>query len=323
MRRKLKTLFLSMFISISMAACAPLSQPIENTTTVNSVETQENTNGNTMEELPTYQGSPYVQLNENHPNFTDEEKTRLDAFETYSDLDNLGRCGVAFANICQELMPTEERQSISDVHPSGWHNGKYDFVDGGWVFNRCHLIGFQLAAENDNEKNLITGTRYMNVEGMLPFENMVADYVKETNNHVLYRVTPIFQGDELVARGVELEAWSVEDNGDGICFHVYCFNVQQGVVIDYATGENRAEGLAELPKETTENTTESIDECDDGQNNDAQAINTYVVNTNTNKFHRSTCSSITRMKDENKLTMEETREEMIEKGYEACKQCNP
>ena len=161
-------------------------------------------------------------------------------FEYYSDLDELGRCGVAYANICQELMPTEKRESISSVTPSGWNNKKYDsgLVDGGWIYNRCHLIGFQLAGENANPKNLITGTRYLNIEGMLPFENMIADYVHETDNHVLYRVTPVYTGDNLVADGVQLEGWSVEDAGEAICFNVFAYNIQPGIGIDYATGEN-------------------------------------------------------------------------------------
>ena len=188
-----------------------------------------------------YNGKPYETVNGNVPYFTDEQKQVTEAFEIYSDKDSLGRCGVAFANICKELMPTEDRESISSVKPSGWKNKEYDFVDGRWVYNRCHIIGFQLAGENANDKNLITGTRYMNVEGMLPFENMIDDYVDETGNHVLYRVTPVYTGDNLVCDGVIMEAWSVEDEGDGICFNVFCYNVQPGVVIDYATGENHAE----------------------------------------------------------------------------------
>lgn len=190
-----------------------------------------------LETLPAYSGSPYVTLNGNVPEFTQEEMTTR-AFETYGELDSLGRCTTVYANVCQELMPTEERGSISQVKPTGWVQAQYDFVDGRSLYNRCHLIGFQLTAENANWQNLITGTRYLNVEGMLPFENLVADYVRETDNHVLYRVTPVFAGEELVARGVTMEAYSVEDQGEGVCFYVYCYNVQPGVEIDYATGEN-------------------------------------------------------------------------------------
>lgn len=186
-----------------------------------------------------YNGEPYVELNDNVPNFTTREKNNTKAFENYHRLDALGRCGTAYANICKELMPTEKRGAIGMVKPSGWHTVKYDIVDGKYLYNRCHLIGFQLAGENANKKNLITGTRYLNVDGMLPFEDEVADYVKDTDHHVLYRVTPVFKGDNLVAEGVEMEAYSVEDKGKGICFHVFVYNVQPGVTIDYATGESR------------------------------------------------------------------------------------
>ena len=190
--------------------------------------------------VPTYSGEPYVVLNGNIPFFVEEEYT-LESYEYYSELDQLGRCGVTMACIGRDIMPTEDRGEIGSVKPSGWVQGKYDHVDGKYLYNRCHLIGFQLAGENANEKNLITGTRYMNVEGMLPFENMVADYVKETENHVLYRVTPIFVEDDLLASGVVMEALSMEDEGDGVCFCVYVYNVQPGVVLDYATGENHPE----------------------------------------------------------------------------------
>lgn len=190
-----------------------------------------------LENLPEYSGSPYVVLNDNWPDFDAEDMT-LEPFETYSELDYLGRCGTAYANICIDIMPTEPRGDIGQVKPSGWQVAKYDFVDGKYLYNRCHLIGYQLAGENANKQNLITGTRYMNVEGMLPFENMVDGYVEETGSHVLYRVTPVFDGDNLVATGVEIEAFSVEDEGEGICFHVFVYNVQPGVVIDYATGDN-------------------------------------------------------------------------------------
>lgn len=186
-----------------------------------------------------YNGEPYVGLNDNVPNFTTREKNNTKAFENYHRLDALGRCGTAYANICKELMPTEKRGAIGMVKPSGWNTVKYDVVDGKYLYNRCHLIGFQLAGENANKKNLITGTRYLNVDGMLPFEDEVADYVKDTDHHVLYRVTPVFKGDNLVAEGVEMEAYSVEDKGKGICFHVFVYNVQPSVTIDYATGKSR------------------------------------------------------------------------------------
>ena len=189
--------------------------------------------------IPNFSDTPYVEVNGNVPYFTQDDMT-TNSYETYSPLDALGRCGVVMSCIGQDLMPTEERGSIGQVKPSGWQTVKYDFVNGKYLYNRCHLIGFQLTGENANTCNLITGTRYMNVEGMLPFENMVADYIKETNNHVLYRVTPIFQDDELVARGVLIEAKSVEDDGDGILFCVYVYNNQPGVEIDYLTGLSKA-----------------------------------------------------------------------------------
>lgn len=190
-----------------------------------------------VQNIPEFSGRPYVVINNNQPEFTDEDLTTV-SYEYYSPLDTLERCGFAMACIGRDLMPSDDRESISSVKPSGWIQGKYDIVDGKSLYNRCHLIGFQLTGENANEQNLITGTRYCNVEGMLPFENMVADYIKETGNHVLYRVTPVFDGRNLVARGVQMEALSVEDSGEGICFNVYVYNNQPGITIDYATGEN-------------------------------------------------------------------------------------
>lgn len=189
------------------------------------------------ETIPEYSGNPYVELNGNVPYFTDEELSTT-AFELYSELDSLGRCGAGYANICKEIMPTEERGSIGMVKPTGWHTVKYDCIADRYLYNRCHLIGYQLAGENANEKNLITGTRYLNVDGMLPFENEVADYVNDTDNHVLYRVTPVFSGDNLLASGVIIEAKSVEDNGAGVQFNVYCYNVQPGISIDYIDGQS-------------------------------------------------------------------------------------
>ncbi len=194
----------------------------------------------TTDALPQFDGSPYVVINDNVPGFKDDEITDK-FFESYAPLDDYGRCGVAFACLGKETAPTEERGEIGSVKPSGWYTVKYDCVDGKYLYNRCHLIGFQLSGENANTRNLITGTRYMNVEGMLPFENMVDDYIEETGNHVMYRVTPVFEDDDLVARGVQMEAYSVEDKGEGICFNVYCFNSQPGVKIDYKTGQSELE----------------------------------------------------------------------------------
>lgn len=260
-----------------------------------------------LEEVPAYSGSPYVELDGNQPGFSLEERT-TDSFETYSTLDALGRCGPAYACIGQDLMPTEDRESISSVHPTGWVQAEYSFVDGGSLYNRCHLIGFQLTGENANEENLITGTRYMNVEGMLPFENMVADYIKETGNHVLYRAIPIFEGENLVASGVVMEAFSVEDEGEGVCFHVYVYNVQPGVEIDYATGESW---------ETGDSAFSALESQAEEQEAD------YVLNTSSKKFHRPDCSSVDSMSEKNRQEYHGTREELIAQGYEPCGSCNP
>lgn len=260
-----------------------------------------------LENLPEFSDSAYVELNDNQPEFSDEEKQDTQSFETYSELDSLGRCGVAFACIGQDLMPTEDRESISQVKPTGWQTVKYDFVDGKYLYNRCHLIGFQLTGENANEKNLITGTRYMNVEGMLPFENMVADYIKETDNHVLYRVTPVFENQELVARGVQMEAWSVEDKGDGICYNVYVYNNQPGVAIDYATGKSE-----EMGEESSQ------------QGESSQATEgDYILNISSRKFHLPDCPSVDKIKEKNKEEYHGSREDLIEQGYEPCQSCHP
>ena len=256
-----------------------------------------------------YDGKPYVVINDNDPDFTDADMTTT-SFERYGELDGLGRCTTAFANIGKDLMPAEKRGSIGEGKPTGWQTAKYDNVDGKYLYNRCHLIGYQLTGENANEKNLITGTRYLNVDGMLPFENMVADYIKETNNHVLYRVTPVFSGDNLVASGVQMEAESVEDNGDGILFNVYCFNAQPGIAIDYATGDSHQDDsiVADASKSTTA----------------AEAnVQTYVLNTNTKKFHKESCNSAKSMDASNKKIYTGSRQEIIDMGYEACGVCKP
>lgn len=285
-----------LLVFASVTACTLLRSSVkENETTVPS--------GTQTEE-------PYIKVNGNVPRFSEEEKKNAAAFESYSDLDALGRCGVAFACVGKETMPTEERGPIGSIKPSGWHSVKYDFVDGKYLYNRCHLIGYQLTAENANEKNLITGTRYLNTKGMLPFENMVADYVKETGKHVLYRVTPVFEGNNLVASGVYMEAYSVEDNGDGICFYVYVFNRQPGVKIDCLTGDSVADGTAESASgETT---------CAENEE-----TKTYVLNISNGKFHLPDCDSVKKMKTENKQTMKCKRSELINAGYSPCGSCKP
>lgn len=260
-----------------------------------------------LEKVPAYSGSPYVEINGNQPDFSQDQET-TESFESYSELDSLGRCGTAFACIGEDLMPTEDRGSISEVHPTGWVQAEYDCVDGGSLYNRCHLIGFQLTGENANEKNLITGTRYLNVEGMLPFENLVADYIKETGNHVLYRVTPVFQGDNLVASGVTMEALSVEDAGEGVCFSVYVYNVQPGVEIEYATGESWESG--DSPESSQESAVESGEEH-------------YILNTNSHKFHLPSCSSVDDMSEKNREDYYGSREDLIAQGYDPCGSCHP
>ena len=259
--------------------------------------------------LPDYSGDPYVAVNDNVPYFTEDDYT-TNSFESYSDLDALGRCGVAYACVGSDLMPTEDRESISSVKPSGWINVEYD---GQYLYNRCHLIGFQLTGENANEKNLITGTRYMNVDGMLPFENMVADYVKETDNHVLYRVTPVFEGDNLVASGVLMEAYSVEDSGEGVTFCVYAYNVQPGITIDYATGASAAGGeevpQASAPAQTTSGSEEETQQ--------------YVLNTSSMKFHEPDCSGVASMSDANRQDYTGSRQDLIDQGYTPCGICKP
>ncbi len=272
-------------------------------------QTQEEPMGFVLSNIPEFSGQPYVVINDNQPLFGEADFTTK-SVELYADLDNLGRAGAAFANIGKDLMPTEERGSIGQVKPSGWQTVKYDCVDGKYLYNRCHLIGYQLTAENANEKNLITGTRYMNVDGMLPFENMVADYIKETNNHVLYRVTPIYEGDELVARGVTMEAISVEDKGEGICFNVFVYNNQPSIKIDYSTGESYLLG-EESNKPIILDEQEPTEEA------------TYILNTNTYKFHETSCSSVKKMNDANKDSFAGSREDLIAQGYEPCKNCNP
>ena len=288
-------------------------------------------------DVPAYSGEPYTAVNNNEPYFTSDDLT-TEAFENYSELDALGRCGVAYANVCLETMPTEKRGSISEVKPTGWHSVKYDNVDGKSLYNRCHLIGYQLTAENANQQNLITGTRYLNVDGMLPFENMVADYVKETDNHVLYRVTPIFTGDNLVADGVLMEGYSVEDEGDGICFCVYAYNVQPGITIDYATGDswlssekgksdsssggNSAVSQSAADKSGTQQAavqTESVKETSAPVSTGTE----YILNTNTKKFHYPSCSGVKQMKASNKKEYTGSRDDLIAQVYDPCNKCNP
>lgn len=304
--------FILAFCMLCLTACGTSGTNTAQSGKTSKEQTIETTSGVVeADQVPDSDGAAYVEVDDNEPDFSKEDMTTK-SFETYSQLDDLGRCTEAYANIGRDLMPTQKRGNIGSVKPTGWHTVKYDFVDGKYLYNRCHLIGYQLTAENANKRNLITGTRYMNVDGMLPFENMVADYIKETDNHVLYRVTPIYDGDDLVASGVQMEAQSVEDDGEGISFNVYCYNEQPGVAIDYETGESHldSEG-ADRGKTTTETDRTS------------QTAEEYVLNTNTGKFHKPTCSSVKEAKSKNIKKVKETKETLISEGYEACKRCKP
>ena len=276
-----------------------------------------------METIPEYDGEPYVVIDDNEPNFTEEE-LQPEAYETYGTLDALGRCSIAEASIGEGLMPTEKRGAIGQVKPTGWHTVKYDMVEGKYLYNRCHLIGYQLTAENANEKNLITGTRYMNTEGMLPFENMVADYIKETGNHVMYRVTPVFEGENLVASGVQMEAESVEDQGADLSFNVYVYNVQPGVEIDYKTGESwEANELLPASKNSDKAGNAVSGTASDKDSSDPVSEQTYILNTSSKNFHKESCSGVKSMKEKNKKVYTGKREEVIEQGYAPCGNCHP
>lgn len=313
--------------SSSTSADATIStsaETIEPSTTPQTAETTEaSTASFDLSSVPAYSGSPYAEVNGNRPFFSADDLT-TQSYENYGDLDSLGRCTTATACIGRDLMPTEKRGDIGSVKPTGWHTVKYAGIDGNYLYNRCHLIGYQLTGENANEKNLVTGTRYMNVEGMEPFESMTADYIKETGNHVLYRVTPVFEGDNLVASGVLMEAESVEDNGAGILFCVYCYNVQPGVTIDYATGDSTGPEFTGSGAGTanTETAQAAQPEVTQDADNAQTATAAYIGNSNSMKFHKPDCPSVAKMSDSNKVEFS-TRDEAVADGYQPCKQCNP
>lgn len=265
-----------------------------------------------LSNIPPYNDSPYVEINNNVPNLTESEKTSTTSFEKYGELDSLGRCTYAVSCIGSDLMPTTERGAIGSVKPTGWHISKYSFVDGKYLYNRCHLIGYQLTGENANVNNLITGTRYLNVDGMLPFENRIADYIKLTDNHVYYEVTPIFEGNNLVADGVHMQAYSVEDEGVGVSFNVYCYNVQPGVKINYSTGDNEAD--ANTSSDYTNSTSTTVDSTE---------VKTYIVNIKSKKFHNPDCEGAKKMNASNKKQYKGTRQSLISNGYTPCQKCNP
>jgi len=329
MKNKFKSLLLAIALVFSFTGCSNTNTISNNQQSVvnqQEIATEENTkseqsNTISLENIPEYSGTAYVEINENIPEFTDEEKQNTTSFKKYSDLDFLGRCGVAFANVGQDIMPTEKREAIGMIKPSGWHTVKYpEIIKDRYLYNRCHLVGFQLVGTNADKRNLITGTRYLNVDGMLPFENQVADFVKETNYHVLYRVTPIFKDNELVARGVQMEGYSVEDKGKGICFNVYVYNVQPGITIDYVTGNSEPNTNVDINNDLKNN--QNKINITDG-NVTTTETNTYILNDNTKKFHKPTCSSVKQMNDENKKEWNGNRETLLNQGYSPCDNCHP
>lgn len=293
-----------------------------------------------LDEIPEWSGSPYVEIDGNRPDFDDDEISWAErnaaadseeAPEIFTEMDRYGRCGTAVACVGPETMPEGERGSIGMIRPSGWQLDKYDFIDnGGYLYNRCHLIGWQLTGQNAEERNLITGTRYMNTEGMLPFENRVAEYVRSTGNHVLYRVTPMFRGKDLVARGVDIEAYSLEDGGKGVSYNVYCYNVQPGVKIDYRTGKNKLDE-ATLPESADADQKEPVTDAEDrSSSKDTPAAEleipdgvTYILNNNTMRFHRTDCKGARDIREYNREWFYGSREEAIEKGYVPCGMCQP
>ena len=329
----LATLVIALVAALSLTACeAPTFWPFGATSQqVNAPEWFDSA------ALPEYSGEPSVEVNGNAPAFTESDRRR-GPFEEYCALDKRGRCGAAFACIGTETMPTEPRGSIGNVRPSGWQFDKYSWVDQKYLYNRCHLIGWQLSGENDNELNLITGTRTMNTKGMLPYENEIAAYVNSTGNHVLYRVTPVFSGDNLVASGVLMEAESIEDHGAGVRFCVWCYNTEPGVRIDYATGKSEADGTIDSDAWPDESSSEQVESSSTSRAGmpAAQAANdipedlradeahaTYIFNANSRKFHHPDCPSVADMSDRNKLYFGGTREQAIELGYDPCGYCKP
>lgn len=298
--------------------------------------------------VPSYSGKAYATINHNVPYFTDSDLQKAAAsYESYSNLDSMGRCGVCIASVGKDIMPTEERGPIGQIKPTGWQTVKYNgVVEGNYLYNRCHLLSYQLTGENTNEKNLITGTRYMNVEGMLPFENMVENYVETTGDHVLYRVTPVFEGNNLVASGVLMEAESVEDGGKGIMFNVYVYNVQPGVRIEYASGKSELDGTVTPSAAQTETKSENKSETQKQETSkpetpkQAETVQqpvparaetpqqipeetSYVLNTNTKKFHLPECSIVGDIKPKNREDFTGSRDDVIARGFVPCKKCNP
>ena len=339
--KRLFQLLLTLALAGTLAACSPSGtstspSTASETSTVTQQQTQSQSTSTqapaappfTAADAPAYNGSPSVEVNGNAPFFTDAELTYASAnlgYEDYRDQDSLARCTGASSAIGPENMPAdgEERGSISMVKPAGWHIAKYDFVDGKYLYNRCHLIAWCLTDENANLNNLITGTRYMNVEGMLPYETKTARYIEQTGNHVLYRSTPVYDGDDLVAKGVLIEARSIEDGGAGFSFCVWCPNVQPGVEIDYADGNSQTasgyDSTATSPEEYAPDS--SDDAAADSQN--VEDVKDYVLNTSSKKFHDPDCSAVAKISASNKSEVQDTRDDLISQGYEPCGICKP
>lgn len=287
------------------------------TTKVTTTTTVATTKSFDASQIPAYSGLAYVAINGNIPFFSASDMT-TNAYEKYSPLDGLGRCGAAMSCIGRELMPTELRGSIGMIKPSGWHLVKYHGIEGNYLYNRCHLIGYQLTGENANECNLVTGTRYMNVQGMEPLENKTANYINSTGNHVIYRSTPIFIGSNLLCNGVLLEGKSVEDNGAGLTFCVFAYNVQPGVSINYADGSSSGPEFIE-----TQSTTKATTKQTTNNQPSVQSSSSYILNKNTHKFHYPSCSSVNSMAEKNKIYFNGTRDQVIAQGYKPCQRCNP
>lgn len=330
---------LALLLGLSLTACGTSRDKIINTEFTRATEAESQVSQPVSETLsettsfdysmvPEYTGSASVAINNNVPFFNADEKTAGTlSFETYSDLDDLRRCGIAYACIGKDIMPTEERGQIGMVKPTGWHTVKYDCVDGKYLYNRCHLIAYCLAGENANEKNLITGTRYLNIEGMLPYETLTAKYMDNNpDNHVLYRVTPVFIGNELVARGVLMEGYSVEDNGAGVNFCVFCYNVQPDIKINYADGDSSQNGSTDKGVGFTGYTNGGSGfsgYSNESSTETGSSINSYVVNTSSKKFYTADCKNADKISDKNKEIVNESRDELIADGYEPSKCCNP
>lgn len=321
MMKKLRKILqtVSLTVVLALTGCMSISphipvtevQTIQKAKHAKPVSTPSSKPDVSLSEIPAYSGEPYTVIHNNKPYFSNSDLT-VKSYESYSKLDNLGRCGPAVASIGKDLMPDKKRESIGMIRPTGWHTVKYDGIEGRYLYNRCHLIGYQLTGENANKRNLITGTRYMNTDGMEPFENMTADYIKETGNHVLYRVTPLFKDDNLVANGVLMEAQSVEDKGKGIEFCVFCYNVQPGISIDYTDGSSVKNASATT---STQTATPAVTTA-------PSSTDAYIGNRNSKIFHYSWCPSVDRMKDANKVEFH-SREEAVSAGYKPCKRCNP